>query len=47
MRRKAAALFLALCLSLTMVSGGAAAAGSNPFADVPADHWANEAVTYV
>lgn len=47
MRRKGMALFLALCLSLTMASGGAAAAGSSPFADVPAAHWASQAVTYV
>lgn len=47
MRRKGMALFLALCLSLTMASGGAAAAGSSPFADVPAAHWASQAVAYV
>ena len=40
-------MFLALCLSLSLVSGGAAAAGNNPFADVPSSHWANEAVNYV
>ncbi|MDQ9826697.1 S-layer homology domain-containing protein, partial [Acinetobacter sp. 163] len=26
---------------------GALAAGGHPFTDVPADHWANDAVTYV
>lgn len=47
MKRRGIAMFLALCLSLSLVSGGAAAAGNNPFADVPSSHWANEAVNYV
>lgn len=47
MTRRAAALILALCLCLTVVPGGAAAAGNGPFTDVPSSHWASEAVTYV
>ena len=35
-----------MCLALSLVPG-AAAAGYNPFWDVPASHWAHSAVTYV
>ena len=35
-----------MCLALSLVPG-AAAAGPNPFWDVPASHWAHSAVTYV
>lgn len=47
MTRRVAALILALCFCLTVMPGGAAAAGNSPFTDVPSGHWASEAVTYV
>ena len=47
MQKRVWSLPLALCLTLLLLTGGAAAAGSNPFADVPGNHWANEAVAYV
>ena len=46
MKKRLCSLALALCLALSLVPG-AAAAGYNPFWDVPASHWAHSAVTYV
>ena len=46
MKKRLCSLVLALCLALSLVPG-AAAAGPNPFWDVPASYWAHDAVTYV
>lgn len=46
MKKRVVSLVMALCLAVSLLPG-ALAAGSHPFTDVPASHWANDAVTYV
>lgn len=48
MKKRLLSLALALCLALSLLPGTAlAAAGPNPFWDIPASHWAHDEVTYV
>ena len=46
MKKRLISLALTLCLAFTLLPG-ALAAGGHPFTDVPASHWASDAVTYV
>ena len=46
MKKRVVSLVMALCLAVSLLPG-ALAAGGHPFTDVPASHWANDAVTYV
>lgn len=48
MKKRLLSLALALCLVCSLLPGTAlAAAGPNPFWDIPASHWAHDEVTYV
>lgn len=48
MKKRLLSLALALCLVCSLLPGTAlAAAGPNPFWDIPARHWAHDEVTYV
>ena len=46
MKKRLISLALTLCLAFPLLPG-ALAAGGHPFTDVPASHWASDAVTYV
>lgn len=46
MKKRLVSLALVFSLACSLLPG-ALAAGGHPFTDVPADHWANDAVTYV
>ena len=47
MKRRFLSAALTLCLLFSLLPTAALAAGTHPFADVPASHWANDAVAYV
>lgn len=48
MKKRLLSLALALCLVCSLLPGTAlAAAGPNPFWDIPASHWAHDDITYV
>lgn len=47
MKRRFLSAALTLCLLLSLLPTAALAAGKHPFTDVPASHWANDAVAYV